>query len=298
MSTGFYLLDHPPARAQFYDRRNAALTGGVAVHTTESIIDTVTIDTGAENVAAFIARRGDAGSYHVLVDSDSTVPMVPDSYTAFHIAASGHNSRTWGIAFACRTTDLDPDHPWTRAAFKRAAVEIVGFWRRNRFPVDALNTWLAPGETLTRGGLFHHGTAQPRDRTDAFAKHPRRAELAALLSREITTAAGGNLTTEREIVRLFQEILVDDGPGRPGAAYLTTVAENDDHTFTRLPDAAWLDPASVDWYKTNRGDPKRADYVRVRSANLVELAGLVVGRSAATFFRKDTAGGWQPPAGW
>lgn len=175
--TGYYLLDNPPARKQFYPPPRAnPLTGGVAIHTSESVMDTVGVDTGAENVAAFIARRTDnPGSYHAIVDSDSTVMMLPDDYTAFQVGAAGHNSRTYGIALACKESELDADQEWTQRAIDRAAVVAVGFWQRNGFVAHKCARWIT--STLVDAGLFNHGDAQPWDRSDAFVRHPQRARL-------------------------------------------------------------------------------------------------------------------------
>ena len=132
--TRYYLLDHPPASQQFYPPPRAnGLTGGIVLHTTESPKQRIGADNGAINIAAFISRRSDPGSYHCIVDSGSTVLLVPDNYTAFHVAANGYNSRTWGISFACRSTELALDDEWTQLAMKQAAAAIVAFWQRNRF---------------------------------------------------------------------------------------------------------------------------------------------------------------------
>ena len=102
-----YLDDHPnPNTPQQRRPRRAPLSGTVGVHTAESIMDTIGPDTGAENVAAFIASRSDYGSYHVLVDSDSVVVMAGDDAETWHIAESdnfgyGMNSHSWGISAAC-----------------------------------------------------------------------------------------------------------------------------------------------------------------------------------------------------
>jgi hypothetical protein len=183
--TRFFLLDNPPATQQFHPSRNAPLTGGVLLHTTESIMDNVGPDTGAENVAGFISRRGDYGSYHTIVDADSTVRLMPDTYTAFHCAASGYNSRTFGLSFACRTADLNPDDPWTQAAFKRAAAELVRFWTENGFDPAAVARFVPAEATKSGPGLSTHGDAQPADRSDAFTRHPRRGDLERLLLNEI-----------------------------------------------------------------------------------------------------------------
>jgi len=186
----YFLLDNPPATQQFYSSRPRPLSGGVLIHTTESIMDNVGPDTGAENVAGFISRRSDYGSYHCLVDQDSAVNLVPDSYVAYHCGAGGYNGVTWGISFACRTTDLDPNSEWTRKAMRFAAEQIVGFWRRNGFDPAVANRFIPAIQTQTTAGMSTHGEAQPADRSDAWTRHPQRAGLEALLRNEINKVNG------------------------------------------------------------------------------------------------------------
>ena len=182
---GYYLLDNPPATQQFYPSRPRPLSGGVLIHTTESVMDNVGPDTGAENVAGFISRRNDYGSYHCIVDADSAVALVPDSYVAYHCGASGYNGVTWGISFACRTVDLDVNADWTRRAVRIAAQQIVGFWQRNNFDVAGANQFIPAVQTQSRPGMSTHGEAQPADRSDAWTRHPQRAGLEALMRLEI-----------------------------------------------------------------------------------------------------------------
>ena len=157
------------------------MTGGVLVHTTESIMDNVGPDTGAENVSAYIARRREYGSYHVIVDSDSIVNLLPDSYVAYHCAQSGYNGVTWGISLACRSIDLDVNNEWTKRAIGNAAMAIHAFWSRNGInPVEAAR-FIPAIETQSRPGLTTHGDAQPGDRSDAWTRHPQRPQLEAML---------------------------------------------------------------------------------------------------------------------
>jgi hypothetical protein len=184
---GYYLLDNPPVVQQFYSSRPRPLTGGVLVHTTESIMDDVGPDTGAENVASYIARRTGFGSYHVIVDQDSIVDLLPDSYVAYHCAQSGYNGVTWGISLACRSTDLDVNDGWTQRALGHAAMAISAFWRRNGIDPVAAAAFIPAIETQSRAGMTTHGDAQPSDRSDAWTRHPQRAELEALLISNIKT---------------------------------------------------------------------------------------------------------------
>lgn len=206
----YYLLDNPPASQQFYPSRQNPFTGGILVHTSESVMDNVDIDTGAENIASFIARRSDPGCYHTISDSDSDVFLVPASYTAFHCAAPGFNSRTYGVSFACRSTELNPDDPWTQKAFKRVAAVIVGVWQEAGIDVRQAAVWKDAQELLSGPGLANHGDAQPVDRSDAFARHPRRAELEQLLVTNILEIAYPNPDQENEDMSM---IVVDPRPG-------------------------------------------------------------------------------------
>lgn len=77
-----YLIDHPPAQRQFRERGRKP-TGLIVIHTAESVPDWVDADAGAEGVARFIQGRSDFGSYHLLVDSDSIILLVPLSLQAY-----------------------------------------------------------------------------------------------------------------------------------------------------------------------------------------------------------------------
>ena len=183
---GYFLLDNPPASRQFYPSRNAALTGGVVIHTTEGVGSTES----AEATARYISTRSNAGSYHCIVDWDSTILLVPDDYTAFSVASAGFNSRTWNIAFACRKDELAVDDFYTAVMFDRAGKAIVEFWQRNGFDPVASNDWIGT-DVLTRAGLCQHGEAQPRDRSDAFVGHPQQFGLGIMLNDAIARYAGG-----------------------------------------------------------------------------------------------------------
>jgi hypothetical protein len=239
--TSYYLLDNPPATQQFYPSRPRPMSGGVLIHTTESIMDNVGPDTGAENVAGFISRRLDYGSYHVIVDSDSAVALVPDTYVAYHCGASGYNGSTWGISFACRTTDLDVNSDWTRKAMRIAAREIVGFWRRNRFDVAAANRFIPAMQTQTSPGMSTHGEAQPADRSDAWTRHPQRPQLEALLRNEIAaqsatnpsipTPPGVDLTVNKPVMMHIGDTIWMFYSGTPFRIHVQTPADVQTYLF-------------------------------------------------------------------
>lgn len=194
---GYYLLDNPPASRQFYPSRNptplagasAAPTLAVGVHTVEAILDRIAPDMGAENTAGFVRRRTDPGSYAEILDLDSVIEMVPDSYTTFSVAQSGYNSRTWNIALACRVADLSADDPLTRLLIARLGQRIAAFWLRNGVDVEAACYW-GGTDALRRPCLFNHGDVQPADRSDAWSRHQDRAVFDAWLIHDIRYHAG------------------------------------------------------------------------------------------------------------
>ena len=178
---GYYLLDNPPASPQFYTSRNSTPTWAIGVHTSEGS----TGPGSARNLAAFIARRSDPGSYACIVDSEETVVLVPPSFTTFSVAASGYNSRTWHICLAGRSAELSPDDANTQAMIARAGEAIRALWAFLNIPSSNAQ-WIGT-DALNRPGLFCHGDVQPWDRSDAWSTHPDRARLDQLLVDAINT---------------------------------------------------------------------------------------------------------------
>jgi hypothetical protein len=219
---GYYLLDHPnPNYVQTRPRTSwgwTKPTGLVTVHTAEGALDRIAPDTGAENVAGFIATRRDAGGYHVLVDTDSTINMAPDDVMTWHTAAGNLNGPGWGISAACRSAEWDPDAEWTRQIIARMGVAIRAFWERQGFDPVASARWLPGHVVLNAGGrvvgLTHHGDVQPGDRSDAWATHPRRAELDQMLVDAIVgapvPAPEGDEIDMASIAELQQEFVNQD----------------------------------------------------------------------------------------
>lgn len=226
-----YLLEQRQQRCgvpQMRKPRRRKLSGCVAVHTTESIVDVTPPDRGAENVAEFILGRCDYGSYHVIVDADGPLHLAPDDAETWNVAASlpngyGHNSHIWGIAAACRSTDWDPDDQWSRTVIDLMGREIAAFWARNGFDAVATNPrWLSKAEAdAEQPGLILHGTVQPWDRSDAWRYHPRRSELDDMLLAAIRRHAGAppSDSQEDELMTARDDILrrIDEQDATLGA---------------------------------------------------------------------------------
>ena len=173
---GYYLIDNPPRSPQFYPSRSNTPTWAVGVHTSEGPTGPGT----ARNLAAFIARRSDPGSYACIVDCDETVVLVPPDYTTFSVAASGYNSRTWHICLTGRSAELAPDDANTQAMIKRAGEAIRTLWNLLGVDARANAAWIGT-DALNRVGLFCHGDVQSWDRSDAWSRHPDRGRLDQML---------------------------------------------------------------------------------------------------------------------
>lgn len=155
------------------------------IHTTEGSGG----DTAAENTAGFIARRSDPGSYHMIVDTDSSVAMMPDGYTAFGVATPGFNSSCWMIAIAAISSDLDASNPLTQSEIDRMGSEIVAFWKRNNIDIAAASQFIGV-DVKNRPGLAHHGDVQPADRSDAWSRRADRWVFDSLLLQAIERHSG------------------------------------------------------------------------------------------------------------
>ena len=210
---GYYLLDNPPASPQFYTSRNSTPTWAIGVHTSEGS----TGPGSARNLAAFIARRSDPGSYACIVDSEETVVLVPPSFSTFSVSASGYNSRTWHICLAGRSAELSPDDANTQAMIARAGEAIRALWAFLNIPLSNAQ-WIGT-DALNRPGLFCHGDVQPWDRSDAWSTHPDRAALDQLLINALRT-----IISQRQKVNDVKDALIRDP--RDGAVYRITQPGN------------------------------------------------------------------------
>lgn len=164
MATGYYLLDRRVAHGpKWYDNRRQPVLA-VCLHVTAGLEDLdATADHSAENTAAYAASTDRKVSWHQGTDADSTVTLLPDSYTAFHVA--GYNSCTLGREISKRHTDWRnmPAH-WTRATLANAAVKDAEWCRRHGIPVRkatkaeldaAIARWRSGGPAIPVGFVSH-----------------------------------------------------------------------------------------------------------------------------------------------
>lgn len=197
---GYYLLDHPnPNYAQCQRvRRNGALVSGVVdIHTSESVPDWVAPDLGAEGVARYIGTRSDPGSYHVIVDGDSTILMAPWSYECWHDRFT--NNHAVGISIATQAHKwADAPAAWREAAIRRAAEAAADFarWLKATRGIDVPARWLTQAEAHARvPGFVRHGTSDPTRRSDPW---PANAPEGALFLDHYRAALGATPTPPEE----------------------------------------------------------------------------------------------------
>jgi hypothetical protein len=170
-----YLETHPPKVRQFRTPRRAKPSGLIVVHTAESVLDQIGEDTGAEDVAAFIARRTDFGSYHTLVDSDSRVRLVPFDAEAYG-DGTGSNPFAIHISFACKASGWSGMSDAKRKAMIRngaAAAYEAAAWLKETHGIEVPPARVTRAESEAREpGFISHGERDPGRRTDPGADFP------------------------------------------------------------------------------------------------------------------------------
>ncbi len=203
--TGFYLLDHPnPYGPHYYTTRQRCQHGIVGphlvvIHTAENLPDFVAPDLGAEGVARYGATTSRSVSWHATVDSDSTIPMLPSGFTAFHVR--GFNRCGYGIEIATTAGSWDATPArWKLAALSRVADHIL--------EVGLPTNVLGSGDSLAGYGIVGHARLDPARRSDPGAGFDW-GLLSSLLK------GGGDV----ELVKMIQSVLAAEGftgvDGRP-----------------------------------------------------------------------------------
>ena len=96
------LLSNP--RKHYYTTRTSPILG-IVLHVTAGLEDFTPPDSGAEATIKYGQSNTRPASWHGIVDSDSVIDCLPDTYTAFHVV--GFNSPTLGLEIANR------DAKWT-----------------------------------------------------------------------------------------------------------------------------------------------------------------------------------------
>ena len=189
----YFLLTYPNPNLRNYSnpRRNGAKPSGVVVlHTGENATDMTGVDSGAENVARYLSTRTTYGSYHRLVDSDSTVPVLPWEYEAYHCIYTNNHSVGISAAIQKRHWDVMPKD--RRDAILRRMAECAADYARwlvRERGIEIPARWLTREEALAgKPGFIEHGRTDPWRRSDPW---DRDSDEAADFMRYYIAALGG-----------------------------------------------------------------------------------------------------------
>lgn len=133
-STSAYRLT---AGDSFYSTRRNGPVLGIVLHVTAGLQDTDMVgpDHSAEGTASWALSSKAEVSWHAGVDSDSIVPCLPDTYTAWH--AKGYNSRTWGVEISNRDAVWgNKPKDWTEATLRNAAKACAPIVKKYGLPLQ------------------------------------------------------------------------------------------------------------------------------------------------------------------
>ena len=167
----YYLEDHPNPNTGQYGWPRTWVSGVIGVHTTESGVVPAGADPGAENTAAFIARRTDYGSYHILADWDTIVPLTRPKFAAWADTTNNvHALSVSGAMNAARWRDLTPE----RAAGIVRNMGIAAAMLVRDAIAHGVLADVVPARRITaqeaisgsRAGFYGHGETNPGTRYD------------------------------------------------------------------------------------------------------------------------------------
>lgn len=171
---GIYLQDNPPRRAQ-WSARDETPSGLLVGHTAEGGSDIVGPDPKAENVANFIRTRTTAGSYHVLGDRDSIIPMVHPRLGAYGCRFGVNDyALHWSLAMNAGDWRQLPDA--AAAEYLETAVQmalILADWVQDTHGVAVPPVLLSRRSAMARRpGFCSHGRLDPDRRSDPGRHFP------------------------------------------------------------------------------------------------------------------------------
>lgn len=174
MATGYYLQDNPNYTTAQYGWPRSQVSGVVGIHTAENNTDFDGADPGAEDVAGFISRRADHGSYHVLTDADSILPLIHPSWAAWaDTTNNAHAMSVSGALQAARWHELSPAR--ARQVVINMAAGAAGLVRTAvqggllAVPTPARRISAQEAKSGSRAGFYGHGETNPGTRYDPGA---------------------------------------------------------------------------------------------------------------------------------
>lgn len=171
---GAYLIDNPPARSQYAARTSWAkskITGCTVLHSSEFPAGSKVLD-----LAEFIRRRADPGSYHDICDvHGGALTLIPYRLGAYH-DGTGSNGWATSISFNLRTIDWRKLTTQQRRSILMAGArkfaEQQGWRRANGHPLTELRRITRAQSEAGLSGFITHGDRDPGRRSDPGADFP------------------------------------------------------------------------------------------------------------------------------
>lgn len=161
----YYLLDHPGTHHYYETRRKPIRL--IVVHTAEGVIDLTPPDLSAEALANYGATTTRSVSWHSSVDSDSIIPMLPDTYTAWHVR--NYNSESLGVEIAYRASLWGNNLTYEEFVLANLS-DVVARWCLDH-EIPAVRLTMAQVNEGAKG-IVSHATLDPLRRTDPGALFP------------------------------------------------------------------------------------------------------------------------------
>lgn len=185
MAVGIYYFDQHRPRFPGNRRspRREPLSGVLVWHTVEIAPDVHPPDDGAERAARSIANRSDAGSYHVVVDSDSAVALMPyDDEAAGDRTGTNRHAIHLSIATQAARWPTLPKW-WRDGALGQLALRSAGAALhiarvRGRAYVPPAHRLTGDQARARTPGIVGHGDLDPGRRSDPGREFPWAEALA------------------------------------------------------------------------------------------------------------------------
>ena len=166
----FPLLSNP--HKHFHTARRSPILG-IVLHVTAGLEDFTPPDDGAEATVRYGQGNARPASWHGIVDSDSIIDCLPDSYTAFHVI--GYNSPTLGLEIANANAKwAGKPKRWVDGTIANAAEWCRPRVEKYKLPVQ-LCTKAQVDAAIKAGrpfGFTYHAYLDPKNRTDPGKDFP------------------------------------------------------------------------------------------------------------------------------
>lgn len=219
MATGYYLQDNPNRTTAQYGWPRSRVSGVIGIHTAENNTDFDGADPGAEDVAGFISRRADHGSYHTLADADSILPLIHPSWAAWaDTTNNAHAMSVSGALQAARWRELTQARAdqivinMAAGAANLVRTAIAGGLLDTPTPARRISAQEAISGS--RAGFYGHGETNPGTRYDPGAHFNwdlLLSSYASFIGGGVVTVGSGSITSRPLLIPDTTEY----GPGIP-----------------------------------------------------------------------------------